>query len=252
MKRALAAALAASTILAAGAARAEWTIGAGFESFKWKESTSPTVEETGLRYSLNLSWAQSMAPGLSVGYHLKFYNGNVDYTGATLFGGVPISGETHYRGLINEVRAFYRMPQNRVDFLLAAGWDRWERRLSAVQDEDWNVLYAKLGAEFNAATRQGVFGGVGLKYPMWPRENGNFGDVFGASNNPRLRPGKDFSFYGNVGYRANANWDVIAYYDGYRFKESNVVAVNIGGATFGFLQPKSRMDVFGMKLQYNF
>ena len=251
MKRVLVAAFAAISLSAAGTACADWSASAGFESFRWKESTTPSVKESGLRWALDLTWAQSKEPGVSAGYNLKFYNGNVDYDGATLFGGVPLSGETHYRGLTNEIRAFYRMPANRVDFMLAAGWDRWERQLSSAQAEDWDVLYVRLGAEFNSAAKQGIFGSFGLKYPAWTRENANFPDL-GATNNPRLRPGKELSLYGSIGYRANANWDVIAYYDSYRFKESAVVAVAIGGGTAGFFQPESRMDVIGMKLQYNF
>lgn len=247
MKRVLAVAVAAISMSAAGTACADWAAGAGVESFRWKESTTPTVKETGLRWVLDLTWTQSRDPGLSAGYNLKFYQGNVDYDGATLFGGVPISGETHYSGLTNELRAFYRMPNN-FSGLLALGWDRWERKLSPFQKEDWDVAYVRLGGEFNTATKQGVFGSLGVKYPVWTRENGNFNDL-GGTNNPRLRPGKDFSFYGTIAYRANMNWDVIAYYDSYRFKESNAVAVPPLGT---FLQPKSQMDVIGMKVQYNF
>ena len=250
MKRLWAVAFAAMSMMAPGAASAEWGVGAGVENFTWKESTSPQVKETGLRWVLDLTWTQSRDPGLSAGYNLKLYTGNVDYDGALLFSGIPVSGETHYRGMTNEVRAFYRLPTN-WSVLLAGGWDRWKRELSAFQAEEWDVFYVRLGAEFNTATKQGVFGGLGVKYPAWTRENGNFGDL-GATNNPRITPGKDFSFYGTLGYRANQNWDVVAYYDSYRFKESSTVAVTFPGSIAGFFQPESRMDVFGMKVQYNF
>jgi hypothetical protein len=251
MKRVWAALFGAMSMSAAGVALADWSASAGAEAFRWKETTSPAVKESGLRWALGLTWTQSQDPGLSAGYNLKFYVGNVDYDGATLFGGVPISGETHYRGMTNEIRAFYRMPQHRIDVVVAGGWDRWERELSAAQREDWDVFYVRLGADFNAATKQGIFGGLGVKYPAWTRENAHLPDL-GASGNPRLRPGKDFSFYGSIGYRANMNWDVIAYYDSYRFKQSNTVAVPFGGATLAAFQPESRMDIFGMKVQYNF
>ena len=247
----LAVAVTVSAVLAAGAARADWSIGAGFESFRWKESTTPTVEETGLRYSLNLTWAQSKAPGLSAGYYLKLYNGNLDYDGATLFGGVPINSEVKYRGLVNEVQAWYRMPNN-FDVLLAFGWDHWDRTFkSSAQEETWDVVYAKLGVAWNMAVKQGFYASAGIKYPAWVRENANFADL-GATGNPRLRPGRDFSVYGSVAYRVNPSWDVIAYYDSYRFKESNVVNVPFPGGTAGFFQPQSRMDVFGMSVNYNF
>ena len=252
MKRALAVALTASAMLTAGAARADWSASAGFENFRWEESTSPAVKESGLRWALDLTWAQSRAPGLSAGYNLKFYNGKVDYTGATLFGGLPASNETQYRGLVNEVQAWYRMP-NMLDFMLALGWDHWDRRIrSTTQEETWNVLYAKLGLAYNLGTKQGFIGTAGVKYPAWTREDAHF-DVLGATNNPRVRPGRDISLYATAGYRFNAAWDVIAYYDSYRFKQSNTVAVAFpDGSTGFFFQPESKMDVFGMKVQYNF
>jgi hypothetical protein len=251
MKRAIAVAVTTGAMLLSTAVRADWSVGAGFESFRWKESTSPSVKESGLRWALDLTWAQSKAPGLSAGYNLKLYTGNVDYTGATLFTGVPLSEDTHYRGMTNEFQAIYRMPQNAVDIVLAAGWDRWTRKISSVTEEDWDVLYAKLGANVNSAAKQGFIGSAGIKYPVWTRENANFGGL-GALANPRLKPGKDFSFYATLGYRVNPAWDVYAYYDGYRFKESNTVAVPFPGGTGFFFQPESRQDVLGMKVQHNF
>jgi hypothetical protein len=254
MKRVLAVAFAAMSMSVAGAASAEWSAGGGFESFRWKETTTPSVKESGMRWALDLTWNQSRDPGPSAGYNLKFYQGNVDYTGATLFGGVPVSGETHYRGWTHEVRAYWRMPQNMVDVVLAGGWDSWSRQIQdSATKEDWNVLYAKLGADVNTDTRAGLFGGVGVKYPVWTRENAHFPDI-GGQTNPRLHPGKSVSLYGNVGYRVNPNWDVIAYYESFRFKQSSVVAVPFPApaGTLGFVQPESKMDVFGMKIQYNF
>lgn len=252
MKRVLAFAIAVLSTISSGIASADWSASAGFENFRWKESTTPTVKESGLRWALDLTWNQSRDPGLSAGYNLKFYNGNVDYTGATLFGGTPVNAEVHYRGWTNEIRAFWRMPQNAVDIVLAGGWDRWERDFTdSPTKEDWDVFYVKLGADVNAGTSRGVFGGIGIKYPAWTRENANFTDI-GASSNPRLRPGKKLSLYGNVGYRVNPQWDVIAYYESFRFKESNVVAVPFPAGTLGFVQPESKMDVVGMKVQYNF
>lgn len=251
MNRAWAAAVAAGAVLSTGAARAEISIGAGFESFDWKETTTPSVKENGLRWALDLTWSQSKMPGLSAGYHLKLYNGNVDYDGAALFTGAPLSGDTHYRGLVNEVQAWYRTPNN-VDFVLAAGWDHWTRKLNSAQEEKWDVLYAKLGASFNAAVAQGIFGSLGIKYPVYVRENGNLESI-GALTNPRLRPDGKFSLYGRLGYRVNPNWDVYAYYDSFRFKQSNAVSVPLSsGGTGVVFQPESKMDVLGMKVQYNF
>ena len=151
-----------------------------------------------MRWALDLTWQQSREPGLSAGYNLKLYTGNVDYTGAFVGTNIPVSGETHYRGMVNEIQALYRMPQNMVDIVLAAGWDRFDRELNSSQEESWDVVYARLGANFNALTRQGVFGSVGVKYPVWTRENAHL-TAAGFDQNPRLRPGKDFSFYATLG-----------------------------------------------------
>ena len=252
MKRALAAALTAGAMIAGTApAWADWSASAGVEGFHWKETTTPGVKENGLRWALDLSWVQHKEPGFTPGYNLKYYVGNVDYTGAFIGTGAPISGETHYRGFTNEFQTIYRGAQNPVDFFLALGWDHWDRRLSAAQEENWDVLYTRLGVNVNSLVKQGVFGSLGVKYSAWTRENANLTSI-GFNENPRLRPGKDFSFYGTVGYRMSPAWDVVMYYDSYRFKQSNSVAVTSGGAGFIVFQPESKMDVLGVKLQHHF
>ena len=251
MQGALKLAVAAVLVIAGtSAARADWSASAGFENFRWKEDTSPAVKESGLRWAFDLTWAQSKQPGLSAEYNIKFYVGNVDYTGSFLGTAVPVSAESHYRGVVNEVRAVYRASMW-ADFVFAGGWDHWKRELSATQEETFDVLYAKLGANFNTTTRQGLIASAGIKYPVYVRENAHLMEL-GFDQNPRLRPGRDLSFYGTVGYRVNPSWDVIAYYDSYRFKQSNMVAVTSGGASFLVFQPESRMDVVGMKVQHNF
>src|SRR4051812_43822989 len=109
MKRGFAVALSTCAVVAAmSSARADISVSAGFENFEWKETTTPTVKEQGLRYAFDLTWSQTREPGPSAEYNLKLYTGNVDYTGATLGNNTPISGETHYRGFTNELRAIYR------------------------------------------------------------------------------------------------------------------------------------------------
>ena len=251
MKRALAVALSTCAALTAtSGARADWSVGGGFENFRWKESTSPTVKESGLRWALDLTWTQSKEPGLSVAYNIKTYTGNVDYTGATLGSGTPISGETHYRGLTNEIQSIYRTTGS-ADFMLAAGWDHWNRKLSAAQTESYDTLYVRLGGIIGAKVQQGFLASAGVKYPVYVRENAHLTDL-GFRTNPRLRPRGTFSLYGSLGYRVNPSWDVIGYYDSFRFNQSNTVAVTNGTSLFNVFQPKSRQDVVGLKVQHNF
>lgn len=251
MKRGMAVAVATCAVAAAmSSAHADISVSAGFEGFEWKESTSPTVKESGLRYAFDLTWTQSREPGPSVEYNIKTYVGTVDYTGATLATSTPISSETHYRGLQNELRAVYRTVGG-VDFMLAAGWDHWTRDLSAAQKEEYDILYGRAGVGFGSRIQKGIFGNGGVKYVAYARENAHLTDL-GLTTNPRLRPGRDFSLFANLGYRVSPGWDIIAYYDSYRFKQSNTVAVTDGTNLFGIFQPKSKQDQIGMKVQKNF
>jgi len=252
MKRALAVAFSTcALVMATNAAHAEWAIGAGFENFRWKESTSPEVKEKGLRWALDLTWTQSRDPGLSVAYNLKYYVGNVDYTGAFIGSNLPISTDVHYRGFQNELQSIWRMPHNALDIVLAAGWDHWDRTFDTSQEETYDVLYARLGANWNSGVRQGLFASAGVKYPVYVRENAHLQDA-GFNENPRLRPEGDFSFYGTIGYRVNSSWDVMAYYDSYRFKQSDDVVTSNATTLVRVFQPKSRQDVVGLKVQHNF
>jgi hypothetical protein len=251
MKRAVSLALCSCAAMAGiSTAHADWSVGAGFENFRWKESTTPTVKESGLRWALDLTWTQSREPGFSAAYNIRTYTGNVDYTGALLGSGTPVSGETHYRGVTNEIQSLYRTT-GAADFMLAAGWDHWNRDLTAAQTESYDVLYVRLGAQVGAKVRQGLLAGVGVKHPVYVRENAHLTDL-GFQTNPRLRPRGTFSLYGSLGYRMSPSWDIIAYYDSYRFKQSNIVAVTDGTSVFNVFQPKSRQDTVGMKVQHNF
>jgi hypothetical protein len=251
MKRMLAAAAGFGVVLiAASPAHADWSVGVGGEHLNWRETTTPGVKETGLRMALDLTWSQTRAPGISAAYNAKFYVGNVDYRGA-LMNGTPISTDSHYRGLAHEFQALYRTAQSPVDFVAAVGWDSWRRRLSSIQRENFDVLYARLGVASNAQVTQGAIGSLGIKYPLWVSENANLTSI-GFDQNPRIRPGREVSFYGSLGYRFNPSWDVLAYYDSYRFSQSDAVNVTAAGVPGTVWQPESRMDVIGVKLQRNF
>ena len=230
-------------VSAVGVARADIAIGAGAEYFRWKESTSPAVEETGMRWVLDLTWIQSRQPGSSFEYNVKLYAGKVDYEGALLFSNTPLNSDTHYRGVQNELRFVYRMAGG-ADVHGAFGWDHWRRELSSQQREDFDALYLRAGAGFGSMIQQGLFGSIGVKLPFYVRENAHFDQLF-AIPNANLRPRTHVSFYANVGYRFNPNWDVTAYYDSYRFRQSNTTS-------FGFFQPESKQDQYGLKAQRNF
>ena len=234
-----------------GSAAAEIGLHAGGEYFSWKEAVFPRVKETGSRWMLGVDWLQDQPSGFRAGYKFKYYRGNVDYQGSLLFTGAPITGTTRYRGFVNEVQGLFRMPNSSFEYVSGIGWDHWNRRLNANQDEDFDIGYLRLGANFRPPERTGFFGSAGVKYPFYARENAHLDTVF--DQNPKLSLGKQVSMYSEVGYRLTQRLDLIAYYDGWYFRQSDPAYVTLrGAAARTVFQPNSRMDVLGIKLQYSF
>lgn len=256
MKRITQAVLTAAGLLAATPAPAQLAVSAGIEYFSWTEDTSPIkVEETGPIFALGLEYILPRQRGLLAAYRGRFYVGDVDYEGALLFAPtVPVASTTSYLGMSNEAQLRYRFPQERgywLDLLGAAGLDMWKRELSANQQEDYRIGFARLGLALGPTLQTGVVAELGIKYPFWTEEDANLFDE-GFDQNPKLRPGKDASLYGELGYRFRPHLAVIGYMDGFRFKESDPITVTRGGQTFQFVQPQSTMLNLGVKLEYRF
>ncbi|HYA20789.1 MAG TPA: hypothetical protein VEG25_09120 [Burkholderiales bacterium] len=245
-----------------GNASAEWSWNTGIEYFQWRESTAPSVTERGGLFTLGLNWTLDKESGLLPAYRGKLYVGGADYEGAFLFTNQPTSDVTSYVGITNEVQAIYRTLFNAapysVDYIAGVGWDYWVRSVGAntdnPQEEDWSVAYGRLGFDINSRTEHGVFGGGGIKYPFYTSEDANFTDA-GFAQNPTLHPGKLISGYAQIGYRFESRSDLILYYDGYRFSQSNTVALTspfAPGVIFFAFQPKSVMTIIGLKYQHSF
>jgi hypothetical protein len=246
----------AGLLAAAKPAQAQFAVSAAVEYFSWTENTSPIeVEETGPMFALGLEWTQRRERGFLGAYRGRFYAGDVDYKGDLLFDpGVRVAGTSSYRGMSNEGQLRYRMPSERgywLDLVGAAGYDLWERKLSADQQEDYRIAFARLGVEIGPASEIGVTAGLGIKYPFWTEEDAHMQSL-GYDQNPKLEPGPDVSLYGHIGYRFRRNLAVVGYVDGFRFKESDPITVTNSVASDQFVQPQSTMLVLGVKLQYLF
>ena len=105
--------------------------------------------------------------------------------------------------------------------------------------------------EINPTGNRGWMFGLGVKYPVWVDENAHFDDD-GYDQNPSLEPGGGASAFGQVGYRFQRHFALIAYLDGYNLGESDPVTVTQGGTPFAFYQPASTMYNVGLRLQYLF
>jgi hypothetical protein len=250
MKRALVFCSFASALAASGAAFAEWSADLKLERFRWAESTTPAVTETGPMYGIGLNWTQDKQLGWLAAYRGELYWGSVDYRGSFLFTGEPATGTTTYSGMRHEAQAIHRFAGS-WEFVAGLGLDLWTRDLGGGQTEDWTVAFARLGAEAGGRATRGWFAAGGLKVPVYTSEDAHLTSI-GFDQNPTLKPGKSPSAYAELGYRFSRHWTLSGYYDSYRFAESRREPVTMGGQRFLVFQPESKVDSWGVKLYYHF
>jgi hypothetical protein len=210
-----------------------------------------------------LSWGyvRERPAGWQFGYRGQFRRGTVDYNGAFLFSGEPAKARTQYTGLVNEAQALYRLAPRALDLVGGLGFDYWERRILPDQREEYSVVFTRLGVNYDRREMQGLFGGGGVKLPLYVREDAHLGEI-GANQNPYLEPRGELSVYAELGYRFSPRWSLIGYYDGYRFGESPAVRVTSSDATacqpaappcsLAFFQPASTINSYGLRLEYRF
>jgi hypothetical protein len=242
-------------VLLPAIACAELTLNGGVEYLYWDESSVPQVKETGPLYTLGLAYTQNREAGALFAYRGKLWGGSVDYDGATLFGGAPVTSTTNYVGASNEVQARWRKPGKsggNLDGVLGLGLDVWRRSLSSVQKEDYAIGYLRLAVESGSDELSRWTVSLGFKYPVWTYENAHF-DEIGFDSNPILHPGKEVSPFGSLGYRFTEKLQVVGYYDGFRFGKSASVQANEVGLGLGptsLMQPATTMSVFGIRVEY--
>ncbi len=242
-------------------AQALWEVGGGAEHFQWIEYPAGygSPKESGTRYALFGNWTQEGDQGVLLAWRAKVYTGTVNYDTFLIGSGAPVSTKTDYLGAVSEGQMFYRYELGtsayRLDQLGGLGLDFWRRhiRSGVEQIEDYSILYLRAGLRLTKSRLEAGFHGEwGIKYPIATNENAHLTSM-GYTTNPSISPKGDFSGYAEVGYRINAKFDVLGYYDSWRFKRSDdVVTTDSAGATWLIHQPKSEMDAWGVKLLVSF
>ena len=238
-------------------AHAGWSLSADLEHFRWRESTDPSVTETGPRYGLGWDFVDEREAGWQFAYRGAFRRGTVDYNGALLFDpSVKVTARTRYTGLVNEAQGIYRFASSPygLEAVGGLGFDYWERNILPDQREDYWLVFIRLGLNLDRRAERTWFGGGGLKLPLYVSENARF-DELGFDQNPRLHPEGRWSLYAQAGYRFTRAWSLVGYSDSYRFAESKPVDVTtsaLPGTTFSFVQPQSRVDTYGVRVRYSF
>lgn len=254
--RILAATFLASTLLPF-AALADRESGSGLEQYSWQETlpnAALTPSEYGSRYALHLNWSEDADSGLLYAYRAKLYTGRVQYDTYTQFGYLPVSSQSDYNGMTHEGQLISRrsMGNYRLDYVGGLGWDRWQRTTNLNQVEDYSIWFLRTGVSLDQPMQgKGFHGSGGLKLPFRTSEDAH-PDSAGYGTNPQLEPGKSVSLYAELAYRPGKYWDIVGYYDSWRFKQSDDVTATSGSTLYGIAQPQSSMNTFGLKAMYAF
>lgn len=252
--------LAISILLISYSAQAQWDIGGGVERYHWieyPESSGGTPKELGPREAIFVNWTQEGKQGWLFAWRAKIYAGTVNYD--TFYLAAPygaVSTKTGYVGAASEGQMFYRT--GGLDFLGGIGLDSWSRDIgnNGNQIEDYSILYVRAGLGLvKSRADTGFHGQLGIKYPVYTNEDAHLKSM-GYTTNPALSPKGAVSGYAEFGYRINPRFDLLAYYDSWRFGRSENVMVRKSGYLPGWYsliyQPKSNMDALGLKLLVSF
>ncbi|MDO8990331.1 MAG: hypothetical protein Q7U91_11945 [Sideroxyarcus sp.] len=252
-------------LTAASAASAAWDAGAGLEDYRWveyPEGIDGTPKEYGPRSALFVNWTQDGERGLLYAWRAKLYAGKVDYDTFLLAAPhTPVSTQTEYSGAASEAQLLYRsnVGSYKLDQIGGLGLDVWRRAIlnsGGSQIEDFSILFLRAGLRLAKPGKQaGLHAELGIKYPVSTNEDAHLTSL-GYTTNPAISPGRAASGYAEIGYRINPRFDVLGYYDSWRFKRSEDVRANKPGdlpGTYWLIhQPESKMDAVGIKLLVSF
>lgn len=241
-------------------AYADLGVGLSVEQFTWTEksdSGARLLRERGPRHVANLEWMNTSNPNFSYGYIGKLYLGKVSYVGR-MQTGAPFTTTTAYEGSSHEFQLNFRsyIKQHSFDYVAGIGLDAWKRVINNQPHLDpverYESYYLRVGVSVPSRIERGLYFSGGIKYPIQLTERVD-GPSNGLDSDITLHPGKEASYYSELGYKFyDTPWRVSLYYDGYRFARSSNVAARIGGRPVLIHQPESDMGIVGIRVSTYF
>lgn len=235
----------------------EWMLHVGIEDFRWREfdGGARLLEESGARYSLGLGIESPVSPDSLTVFSAegKLYFGAVDYDGqaCNISTGVcvPATSETDYDGIMAEASVSRRYPRDgggALEVFGSAGIDAWTRAIKSTAaatgaSEDWTVFYGRAGAGWRASAYALR---AGIKLPLVVDEAADIG----VNLEPRGRASLFLGFTATVHDSTRQSWAINAFYDSYRFAESDHVLILTNRGLLEVWQPESHQDVLGLQL----
>jgi hypothetical protein len=176
----------------------------------------------------------------------RIYGGSVDYNGALLSSpATPIQSTTKYFGGTEGAGFRYRWPEV-VDGLAHLEFDQWRRELNPDQVENYRFVSLRFGVERVATARSPWIAGGGLRFLIGSNEQATIPDPRGTFE-VTLSPGLGTNGWLDLGLRISPHVTLLGYWDGMRLAESDAVPITSTEVVF---QPKSDMDVYGIRVLY--
>lgn len=253
---------------ARAAAAGEANVYLAVENFAWREFNddgSRILKESGPLFGLGFIYMQELDNHVTLRPVAEIFGGRVDYDGqackinriAHTITCQPAKSNTDYLGLKLEgdVGRRFRPAQDYfVEPFGGIGLRIWDRNINDGSAADgqatsgylerWFTLYFRLGlrAGVDLSSRTNVFAEAGIKLPVY-NENTAFQD-----GGYTLHPGKQSSLFSEAGLKIS-RLKASLFYDSLRFSRSEMIDIGDG---FYTMQPKSAMDIYGVRLGYVF
>lgn len=235
---------------------------ADVEYHQWQEfrpKDNEILDESGPRGAIGVAWSNLRTPSGGPVYraNARLYFGEGTYEGQQIDGAV-VNTDSRHIGVQGEGIGGYRFG-GRVGFELVSGigFDMWQRDIfDSSTSTGYNSLFAVLNAKLGVGmfTRFDYFAfalRAGPKLPLVAWERVYYLD------DVDLLPKPGVSWFGtaefNFGVRGKDNVSIVAYYDSYKFKESNPENLTNGGVFVTTVtQPDADMTVYGVRLAVGF
>ncbi len=224
------------------------------ESFTWKEYSdggSQLLKESGPISTLGISTKTDFANSLTLKAKGELFIGSVDYDGQTQ-AGTPLKTDTDYSGFRIEAdmgKIFMVAEKSSLEPFAGLGWKSWLRDLQSSNtaigyEETWSIVYARLGVRGDHvfSKQLKLFAEAGLNLPIY---NENVVDLGGVDIT--IEPGKEASLFAEAGLKWK-NLKASIFYEGMRFSKSGLEFIEVGGDIYGFYQPESKADIFGVHI----
>jgi hypothetical protein len=229
------------------------------ESFTWKEfddSGARAVKESGPLFGIGLTYSHEFEDKLTFTPRGEIFFGSVDYDGQTQTG-VPVTSTVGYFGftLDGDLGMKFKVTQSfSLEPFGGLGLRWWLRDINdgttatgAVANgytEGWTTFYGRLGVRggIDVSKRTMIFFEAGVKLPFYNENTAYLSDA-GLGPDVTLHPGKQASFFAEAGTQIS-RVRASLFYDSLRFSKSAGVA----SGSFIYWQPKSTMDIYGVKV----